>query len=66
MDNPDQETLTQALRSVNSLLHKGEKVQCKFQAGTSQHTLLKNRISMLRIAASLISREIEGNQKTEK
>jgi len=56
MDNPDQETLTQALRSINSLLEKCEKVQRKFQAGTSQHTLLKNRISALRIASALIFR----------
>ena len=65
MDNPDQETLTQALRSINSLLDKCEKVQRKFQAGTSQHTLLRNRISALRIASALIAREFEVFPKEE-
>lgn len=65
MDNPDQETLTQALRSINSLLDKCEKVQGKFQAGTSQHTLLRNRISALLIASTLIVREIEAFPKEE-
>lgn len=65
MDNPDQETLTQALRSINSLLEKCEKVQRKFQAGTSQHTLLRNRISALRIASALIFRELGNLSQTE-
>ncbi|MBP7041032.1 MAG: hypothetical protein KBA92_08815 [Anaerolineaceae bacterium] len=59
----NQESLTQALRCIDSLLEKCEKAQVKFAAGTSQHTLLKNRISALRIASSLIAREIEECQR---
>ncbi|HOA21896.1 MAG TPA: hypothetical protein PKL82_05355 [Anaerolineaceae bacterium] len=59
----NREALTQALRSINSLLDKCEKVQRKFNAGTSQHTLLKNRIEALRIASALIAREIEEQDR---
>ncbi len=47
------------------MLEKCEKAQLRFKAGTSQYTLLKNRINALRIASSLIAREIDDCQKRE-
>ena len=65
MAEPDYDTLTQALRSIDSMLEKCEKAQLRLKAGTSQYTLLKNRINALRIASSLIAREIDDCQKRE-
>jgi hypothetical protein len=58
MDDFSQEELTNASRAINSLLSKCEKAQDKFSPGTSQHTLLKNRINALRIATALIATAI--------
>jgi hypothetical protein len=44
--------LLQALRVVSSTISKCEKIQLKFANGTSQHTLLKNRIKAMYIAWS--------------
>ena len=52
------ESLSEAKRVLSSLLSKCEKVQVKFLEGTSQHTLLKNRIKAVHIALSLIEREM--------
>jgi len=59
MDDRTKVELTEALRAINSLLNKCEKVQVKFLPGTSQHTLLKNRINALRISVALITKAIE-------
>lgn len=53
------EDLNEALRVITSLLSKCEKAQEKFSPGTSQWTLLKNRIKALRISSSLITMALE-------
>jgi molybdopterin-binding protein len=49
--------LAEALRVVSSTISKCEKIQLKFAEGTSQHTLLKNRIIAMYISKSLITDE---------
>ena len=57
MDKYASEELEKALRIVTSTISKCEKMQLKFAEGTSQHTLLKNRIKAMYISKSLISDE---------
>lgn len=47
--------LAEALQVVTSTISNCEKMQPKFAEGTSQHTLLKNRIKALYISKSLIT-----------
>lgn len=54
------EELEEALRAISSTISKCEKVQPKLKQGTSQHTLLIRRIKALRIALSLITKELEN------
>lgn len=51
------EELVEALRVVSSTISKCEKMQLKFAEGTSQHTLLKNRIKAMYISKSLLTDE---------
>lgn len=60
MENFTKEELEEALRAIVSTISKCEKVQSKLKPGTSQHTLLIRRIKALRIASSLITRELES------
>ena len=57
MDKYTTEDLVEALRVVSSTISKCEKMQLKFAEGTSQHTLLKNRIKAMYISKSLITDE---------
>jgi DNA-binding XRE family transcriptional regulator len=57
MDKYTREELAEALRVVASTIIKCEKMQPKFAEGTSQHTLLKNRIKALYISKALITDE---------
>lgn len=57
MDTFTREELDEALQIVASAISRCEKAQPKFSEGTSQHTLLKNRIKALYISKSLISGE---------
>jgi len=57
MDKYTGEELIEALRVVSSTISKCEKIQLKFAEGTSQHTLLKNRIKAMYISKSLITGE---------
>ena len=61
------EDLAGALKVVDSTISNCEKIQPKFSEGTSQHTLLKNRIKALYISKALIIREqnIEQYSKEE-
>lgn len=43
-----------ALKVVVSAITRCERVQPKFASGTSQHTLLKNRIQAMKIAEALL------------
>ncbi|MPN10601.1 hypothetical protein SDC9_157896 [bioreactor metagenome] len=54
MDKYTKEELEQALQIVSSVISRCEKIQPKFLEGTSQYTLLKNRIKALYISKSLI------------
>lgn len=58
MEPYTKEELTQALRAVSSIIQKCEKAQLKFTEGTSQHSLLKNRLKAMYISKSLITDEI--------
>ena len=57
MDKYKREELVEALRVVSSTISNCEKMQLKFAEGTSQHTLLKNRIKAMYISKSLITDE---------
>jgi len=57
MDSYTKEELEEALQIVSSTISRCEKTQPKFVEGTSQHTLLKNRIKALYISKSLITDE---------
>lgn len=59
MDDYTKEELEDALRAITSLISKCEKAQEKISQGTSQWTLLKNRIKALRISSSLIAKALE-------
>lgn len=65
MEKYTSEDLAGALKVVDSTISNCEKIQPKFSEGTSQHTLLKNRIKALYISKALIIREqnIEQYQK---
>ncbi|WP_255612860.1 MULTISPECIES: hypothetical protein [unclassified Clostridioides] len=49
--------MIQTLRVVSSVIVRCEKAQLKFMEGTSQHSLLKNRIKAMYISKSLITDE---------
>lgn len=51
--NPEE--LTEALRAINSIIHKCEKAQEKFPHGNSHHTLLRNRLKAMYISKQLIT-----------
>ncbi|MCC3866641.1 hypothetical protein [Terrisporobacter mayombei] len=57
MDKYTKEELKEALNVVTSSIKNCEKMHPKFEEGTSQHTLLKNRIKALYISKSLIEEE---------
>ncbi|MEG6513611.1 hypothetical protein V6C32_17055 [Desulforamulus ruminis] len=58
MDKYTSEELGEALQIVSSVISRCEKTQPKFVEGTSQHTLLKNRIKAMYISKALITDEI--------
>lgn len=57
MDKYKKEELVEALQVVSSTIRNCEKIHPKFAEGTSQHTLLKNRIKAMYISKSLIADE---------
>ncbi len=57
MEKYTREEFKEALRVVSSTISNCEKMQPKFEEGTSQYTLLKNRIKALYISKSLITEE---------
>lgn len=56
------EELEAALQLIMSTIRNCEKAQPKFAEGTSQHTLLKNRIKALYLSKALISGENASDQ----
>jgi hypothetical protein len=57
MDKFTREELEEALQIISLTTIRCEKIQLKFVEGTSQHTLLKNRIKSMYISKSLITDE---------
>ncbi len=57
MEKYTKEELKEALQVVSSVIRNCEKIHPKFAEGTSQHTLLKNRIKAMYISKSLIEDE---------
>lgn len=55
MDNYTKEQVSEALRVVASTISRCEKIQPKFAQGTSQYTLIRNRIKALYISKALIA-----------
>ncbi len=58
MTDLTRDDLPEALEAITSMINKTEKAQTKFTPGTSQHTLLQNRLKALRIAVSLITKSL--------
>jgi len=56
----DQSELSEAIRAISSLTSKCEKAYTKLAEGTSQHTMMKNRLEALKISSELIKEKIEG------
>lgn len=66
MENYTPEDLIQAQQVISSIISNCEKMQPKFAEGTSQHSLLKNRIKAMYISNALITKnEIVDNYTTD-
>lgn len=59
MEKYSQNELDTTVRFISSTISKCEKMQLKFAEGTSQHSLLKNRIKALYISKDFIENELE-------
>ncbi len=62
MEDFTKDELEEALRAIASTISKCEKVLPKLKQGTAQHTLLIRRIKALRIAVTLIAKELSDVQ----
>jgi hypothetical protein len=62
MEYYSQKELDDALQHVSSTIIKCEKMKLKFEEGTSQHSLLKNRIKALYISKDLIGNDYDIGQ----
>lgn len=58
MKHYTEKELTDALRAIDSIIHKCEKAQDKFPEGKAQHTLLRNRLKAMYISKALITEEL--------
>ena len=58
MINISKEELTETLFVIASIVARCENAQTKFREGTSQHTLLKNRIRALYLSKELVEAEL--------
>ena len=58
MININKEALEEALFVIASIVERCENAQTKFREGTSQHTLLKNRIRALYLSKELVEAEL--------
>ncbi|MDD2853296.1 MAG: hypothetical protein PHY09_15530 [Desulfuromonadaceae bacterium] len=58
-DNLTRDDLQDALRAFAAMMSKTDKAQSKFSPGTSQYTLLRNRLKALRIAEALTKVELD-------
>ena len=62
MENYTTEELTEALRAIDSVIHKCEKAQEKFPEGNSHHTLLRNRLKAMYISKALIGEALSKQE----
>ena len=53
--------IREALRALASMISKTKKAQATFKDGTSQHTLLRNRLKALRAAEGLVKAAMTGS-----
>ena len=53
-DRWTRDDLQESLQALASMIGKTEKAKARFSPGTSQHTLLRNRLKSLRLAQQLI------------
>jgi RimJ/RimL family protein N-acetyltransferase len=53
------EELREALRAFASMVERTEKSQAKFPAGTSQHSLQRNRLAALRVGEAFVKAEFD-------
>ncbi|PRR77323.1 hypothetical protein CLLI_24960 [Clostridium liquoris] len=60
MEYYSQKELEGALKLISSTISKCEKMQLKFEEGTSQYSLLKNRIKALYASKDFIENEISN------
>jgi hypothetical protein len=60
-----QKELDDALQLISSAISNCEKMKLKFEEGTSQHSLLKNRIKALYISKDLIGNDCNLGQYTQ-
>lgn len=58
MINISKEELTETLFVIASIVRRCENARTKFREGTSQHTLLKNRIRALYLSKALVETEL--------
>ncbi|PWJ47649.1 hypothetical protein [Faecalicatena contorta] len=58
MDDFTEKDMEEALRATASMIDRTEKAKEKFEQGTSQHTLQKNRLKALYIASALLSKRL--------
>ena len=62
MESYSQKELNEAVELIASTIRNCEKMKLKFEEGTSQNTLLKNRIQALEISKVLIENKFNKEQ----
>jgi len=65
MDDFTGKTMEEALQAMASMINRTEKSKEKFEEGTSQYTLQKNRLKALQIASLLVSGRFTGNDSLD-
>ena len=60
MRNITKEQLESAHKEIVAIIRKCENMEGKFAAGTSQHTLLKNRLFSMRVAKQLTALQMNA------
>lgn len=56
-DQSTHDELRRALEALDSMIGRVENTRAKFEVGTSQHTLQRNRLKALRIARAAVEQE---------
>lgn len=60
MEKYTRQELTEALRAIDSVIHKCEKAQEKFPEGNAHHSLLRNRLKAMYISKALIEEALKS------